>query len=125
MTIEANETTEIFSRLHPDDIRLLAAELARAIAIEKSKPEPLVDVKELCANINASVDTIYKWVGRTNDKIPHHRIGAKLLFRLSEVHAWLKSRERKSKFLPQTALPLHLNARRFRSRRSTYVEVSP
>ena len=45
----------------------------------------LLDIKELAGAIHKSV----RWIGGHLDEIPHIRLGAKLLFRPSEIDKWL------------------------------------
>ncbi len=45
-------------------------------------------VEEICAYLQVTKDTIYKWI--SNRDMPAHRVGKRWMFKRSEVDAWIK-----------------------------------
>lgn len=55
------------------------------------KPEQPIGVKSIAKMLEYSVSHIYKLV--SDDAIPHHKIsGGKLLFYVSEINQWIKTK---------------------------------
>lgn len=46
-------------------------------------------LKEICAYLGVSRDTIFKWIDIKN--MPAHKIGRQWKFKLDEVDVWVKS----------------------------------
>jgi excisionase family DNA binding protein len=46
-------------------------------------------LKEICAYLGVSRDTIFKWIDMKN--MPAHKIGRQWKFKLDEVDVWVKS----------------------------------
>jgi excisionase family DNA binding protein len=62
----------------------------RVLAAGASGVEPWVRVADVAAHLACRRQRIYDLVGRRGrHQIPHRRDGTRLLFRLSEVDAWL------------------------------------
>jgi excisionase family DNA binding protein len=82
-----------------DLLRALVDELARDdVALERlrdligdlrsGEPEPWVDVHGAAEHLACKRQRIYDLVHA--DRIPHHRDGSRLLFRRSELDAWIE-----------------------------------
>ncbi len=50
-------------------------------------------VKETAEYLSIKPDTLYKWIIRKD--IPAHKVGKLWKFKLSEVDAWVKNKEKK------------------------------
>ena len=48
---------------------------------------PFIGIKELRTRLPLAQSTLYKLV--EDQKIPHHRVGQRILFLWSEVHEWI------------------------------------
>jgi predicted DNA-binding transcriptional regulator AlpA len=83
----------------PDDLAVvlpdaLVDELAERVAARLARPaaEPWVGVDAVAAHLGCRRQRIYDLVsqrGRRGGGIPHRKDGSRLLFRLSEIDAWL------------------------------------
>ncbi len=51
--------------------------------------------KEIAQYIGINKDTLQRWI--TDGKIPCHRVGRLWKFKISEIDAWIKSKESASK----------------------------
>jgi excisionase family DNA binding protein len=49
----------------------------------------MIDIRELCATYSLRPWTVRAWCSQR--KIPHTKIGAKVLFDVAEIEAWLKA----------------------------------
>jgi len=79
IVVSAGVVDEIVDRVAE---RILAAGLPTV--------EPWVGVNDVAAHLSCRRQRIYDLVGRRGaGQIPHRRDGTRLLFRLSEVDAWL------------------------------------
>jgi predicted DNA-binding transcriptional regulator AlpA len=72
----------------------LVDELVERVAARLARPaaEPWVGVGAVAAHLGCGRQRIYDLVsqrGRRGDGIPHRKDGSRLLFRLSEIDAWL------------------------------------
>lgn len=80
----------------------MAINLEQAIKEEFGKKEPeyapvertTLTVKEIAEYLGLSVDLIYKLVRQK--QIPHIKIGARILFKLSSIEKWLSELEEES-----------------------------
>jgi excisionase family DNA binding protein len=62
----------------------------------KKQEETFLNVQEAAALLNLAVATIYE---KTSERlIPHYKHGKKLLFKKSELLAWIELRKRKTIF---------------------------
>ncbi|MFZ9002334.1 MAG: helix-turn-helix domain-containing protein [Bacteriovoracaceae bacterium] len=58
----------------------------------ESKCVEWMNPTETCNHLKISKDTLYRWV--RNDKIPHHRVGEKLIrFDKRELDKWILGQE--------------------------------
>lgn len=55
------------------------------------KTEPLITMQEVLEILPIKRKTLYEWVHLK--KFPHVKVGGKLCFKRSAVHAWIDSRE--------------------------------
>jgi excisionase family DNA binding protein len=61
---------------------------------KKTNNETLMNVQEAAALVNLAVATLYE---KTSERIiPHYKHGKKLLFKKSELLAWIESTKRKT-----------------------------
>ena len=78
------------ARLHPDDIRAIAAEVARELG-HRSKPangEPSSDwmtQEQACAFLGYTPQHVRRL------KVPHHKRGRRVRYKRSELEAWVSS----------------------------------
>ena len=62
--------------------------------LKKNNNETLMNVQEAAALINLAIPTLYE---KTSTRIiPHYKHGKKLLFKKSELLAWVESTKRKT-----------------------------
>jgi len=57
--------------------------------IQKAIQEPLIQVKDLSHWIGWKPKTIYDWA--ETERIPHYKLGSRLMFSPTEIRAWLNS----------------------------------
>lgn len=77
-----------------DLIRETMANLLDERELKKNNNETLMNVQEAAALINLAVPTLYE---KTSTRIiPHYKHGKKLLFKKSELLAWVESTKRKT-----------------------------
>jgi predicted DNA-binding transcriptional regulator AlpA len=72
----------VIQRLHPDDIRAIVEGFKEAI----QQKEPYLNLEKIVELTGIPESTIYK-----ND-MPRHKRGKTLLFKWSEVDAWIKGK---------------------------------
>jgi excisionase family DNA binding protein len=78
-------TTEAFKTLIKESVRDVLTEYS----IKTRNEETLLNVQEAAALLNLAVATLYE---KTSDKVvPHYKHGKKLLFKKSELLAWVES----------------------------------
>ena len=53
--------------------------------------EAWVDADQVAAHLGVQKPSIYRWVDK--DGLPAHRVGRLLRFKLSEIDAWVRSRD--------------------------------
>src|SRR5689334_22491020 len=76
--------------------QLIKGVLAEVFAEEKTRSgdHVLLNVQEAAALLNIAVATLY---GKTSDRlIPHYKHGKKLMFKKSELIAWVETRRIKT-----------------------------
>lgn len=73
---------EVIQRLHPDDIKAIVEGFKNAI----NEPEPYISIEKVNELTGIPISTIYQ-----ND-IPRHKKGKQLLFKWSEIKAWIEER---------------------------------
>lgn len=59
---------------------------------DKLENTSLLSVKHLSILISVKVKTIYDWVA--TDRIPHYKIGSRVLFCPNQINSWLKTLQR-------------------------------
>ena len=84
-----------FSR---DEFKSMLKETLREILAEdkvtSENQSTLINIQEAAALLNLSVNTIYE---KTSEKlIPHYKHGKKIMFKKSELLAWVESRRVKT-----------------------------
>ena len=62
--------------------------------INRNNEETLINVQEAAALLNLAVPTLYEKT--SNRLIPHYKHGKKLMFKKSELLAWIQLRKRKT-----------------------------
>jgi excisionase family DNA binding protein len=72
--------------LAPDQLELLARRVADLL--EDRRDEGFVDVPGAAAFLSISQASIYHLVER--ERLPHHRVGGRLLFDLRALRAWVE-----------------------------------
>lgn len=72
-----------------EEIKALREELRQNNATPKAKPDEMMDLKGLqdFHPEHPAAATIYKWV--RNGMIPYYKTGKKLIFKRSEIEAWI------------------------------------
>lgn len=65
-----------------------AVERLRELVTTDQGPEPWVGVQQAAEHLNCKPQRIYDLVHQQT--IPHHRDGARLLFKLTELDQWLE-----------------------------------
>jgi excisionase family DNA binding protein len=53
--------------------------------------EPLIDSEYAASLLQVHSGTLLRWARAKFKEIPHHRLGRKVMFRASELNAWLSS----------------------------------
>lgn len=81
-----------------DEFKSLLKETLREILeedrIESSDRSTLINIQEAAALLNLAVATVYE---KTSEKlIPHYKHGKKIMFKKSELLAWVESRRVKT-----------------------------
>jgi excisionase family DNA binding protein len=51
--------------------------------------EPLIDSEHAASLLQVHSGTLLRWARASFKGIPHHRLGRKVMFRASELNAWL------------------------------------
>lgn len=74
----------VVTRIHPQDVEALADALATRL-----QPSPWLDAAEAAVRLRCKKRRVYDLVQQ--NRIPHRREGARLLFRADELDAWLDS----------------------------------
>jgi excisionase family DNA binding protein len=72
--------------LAPDQLELLARRVADVLELRRD--EGFVDVDGAADFLSVSRTSIYHLVER--DRLPHHRVGGRLLFDRQELRAWVE-----------------------------------
>jgi excisionase family DNA binding protein len=90
--------SEMIFQYSRDEFKSLLKETLREILaedkIETSDNATLVNIQEAAALLNLAVATIYE---KTSEKlIPHYKHGKKIMFKKSELLAWVESRRVKT-----------------------------
>ena len=88
--MDFTNNSNVFIRLHPDDIDVLAKKIADGMAESRARPERLVDIDELTIILSVPKPTLYKW-SHLSDKngFPVSKRGKELRFKVSDVQQWL------------------------------------
>lgn len=86
--------SEMIFQYSRDEFKSLLKETLREILeegrVESSNNATLINVQEAAALLNIAVNTIYE---KTSEKlIPHYKHGKKIMFKKSELLAWVESR---------------------------------
>lgn len=91
-----NEAMEspMFFQLNRDELKGLLKEALREILAEnnteKENNTTLINIQEAAALLNLAVATLYE---KTSEKlIPHYKHGKKIMFKKSELLAWVEAR---------------------------------
>lgn len=95
--IEAMESP-MFFQLNREELKRLIKEALREILAEnkteKENNTTLINVQEAAALLNLAVATLYE---KTSEKlIPHYKHGKKIMFKKSELLAWVEARRVKT-----------------------------
>jgi excisionase family DNA binding protein len=95
--IEAMDSP-MFFQLNRDELKSLLKEVLKEIMSEtKTDTEnktTLINIQEAAALLNLAVGTIYE---KTSEKtIPHYKHGKKIMFKKSELLAWVEARRVKT-----------------------------
>jgi excisionase family DNA binding protein len=90
--------SEMIFQYSRDEFKSLLKETLREILaedkIETSDHSTLINIQEAAALLNLAVATIYE---KTSEKlIPHYKHGKKIMFKKSELLAWVESRRVKT-----------------------------
>jgi excisionase family DNA binding protein len=90
--------SEMIFQYSRDEFKSLLKETLREILaedkIETSNHATLINIQEAAALLNLAVATIYE---KTSEKlIPHYKHGKKIMFKKSELLAWVESRRVKT-----------------------------
>jgi excisionase family DNA binding protein len=90
--------SEMIFQYSRDEFKSLLKETLREILaedkIETSDHATLINIQEAAALLNLAVATIYE---KTSEKlIPHYKHGKKIMFKKSELLAWVESRRVKT-----------------------------
>jgi excisionase family DNA binding protein len=72
--------------LAPDQLEVLASRVADVL--ERRRDDGFIDVDGATAYLSISRASIYHLVER--DRLPHHRVGGRLLFGRRELRAWVE-----------------------------------
>jgi excisionase family DNA binding protein len=95
--IEAMDSQMIFQYSRDEFKSLLKETLREILAEDKTSTEnqsTLINIQEAAALLNLAVNTLYE---KTSDKlIPHYKHGKKIMFKKSELLAWVESRRVKT-----------------------------
>jgi excisionase family DNA binding protein len=95
--IEAMDSEMIFQYSRDEFKSLLKETLREILAEDKTSTEnqsTLINIQEAAALLNLAVNTLYE---KTSDKlIPHYKHGKKIMFKKSELLAWVESRRVKT-----------------------------
>lgn len=86
------------AEMRKDEFKALLKELLIELLIEKKigvkNEDSLINVQEAAALLNLAVPTIYE---KTSQKsIPHYKHGKKIMFKKSELLAWVEARRIKT-----------------------------
>jgi excisionase family DNA binding protein len=79
----------LLADLDDDALEVLAARLSPWLGVPADTPEPWVDVKAAAAHLSCPVSRLYALVSAR--RIPHCKDGSRVLFRRSELDAWVRS----------------------------------
>ena len=90
--------SEMIFQYNRDEFKSLLKEALREILsedkIESTNESTLINIQEAAALLNLAVNTIYE---KTSEKIiPHYKHGKKIMFKKSELLAWVESRRVKT-----------------------------
>ncbi|HEX5168654.1 MAG TPA: helix-turn-helix domain-containing protein [Cyclobacteriaceae bacterium] len=90
--------SEMIFQYSRDEFKSLLKETLREILaedkIESSDQTVLINIQEAAALLNLAVATVYE---KTSEKlIPHYKHGKKIMFKKSELLAWIESRRVKT-----------------------------
>ena len=90
--------SEMIFQYSRDEFKSLLKEALKEILsedkIETSNEATLINIQEAAALLNLAVATIYE---KTSEKlIPHYKHGKKIMFKKSELLAWVESRRVKT-----------------------------
>lgn len=85
--------SELFSHYSRDEFKSLLKETLREILVEEKilteSQSTLINIQEAAALLNLAVNTIYE---KTSERlIPHYKHGKKVMFKKSELLAWVES----------------------------------
>lgn len=80
-----------------EQFKVLLKSVVREVLAEqetRTNPDKLINVQEAAALLNLAINTVYE---KTSERlIPHYKHGKKLMFKKSELLAWIELRKRKT-----------------------------
>ena len=90
--------TRLLVHLSTDEFRSLLKEIVKEVLTEnnndRNNSQTLLNVQEAAALLNLAVNTLYE---KTSEKlVPHYKHGKKIMFKKSELLAWVESRKVKT-----------------------------
>ena len=80
----------------PGDLRAFTENMMNDERRTKAMDERWLTVKDICKYLNASNETVYKWIEQR--AMPGHRLGRRWMFKQNEVDAWVRSGGAADKF---------------------------
>ncbi|MFZ7114901.1 MAG: helix-turn-helix domain-containing protein [Bacteroidota bacterium] len=91
------------------DLKVLFVQWQRSVAQDKnthlSSERKRIGIKELCELFGFSKATVYNWVSQR--LIPYSKVGRRLLFDLSDIEDWIKTKRVKT----QSEIKLEINGK--------------